>query len=98
MRTDSRASQGGSVNSLNKYPRRRKNSNASSLMSFELHQSELDPSGYSDIYPSELKKKKQKAASPSIDLDGLTSDILLQWTESVTNSSQVVVDLHHPVD
>ena len=87
MRTDSRASHGGSSNSLNKYPRRRKNSNASSMMSSELYQSELDPSVYSDIYPSERKKKKEKAAPPPIDLDGLTSDILLQWAESVTNSS-----------
>ena len=63
------------------------NSNASSMISSELYQSELDPSGYSDICPSKRKKKKEKAVLLPIDLDGLTSDILLQWAESVTNSS-----------
>jgi len=88
QRGDSRMSHGGSSNSLNKYSRRRKNSNASSMMSSELYQSEMDPSGYSDIYPAaDKKKRKEKAVPPPIDLDGLTSDILLQWAESVTNSS-----------
>ncbi|XP_066910837.1 roundabout homolog 1-like isoform X2 [Clytia hemisphaerica] len=87
-RADSRMSHGGSSNSLNKYSshRRRRNSNASSMMSSELYQSEMDPSGYSDIV-SDKKKKKEKAIPPPIHFDGLTSDILLQWAESVTNSS-----------
>jgi len=87
MRTDSRMSHGGSINSINKYShRRRRNSNASSMMSSELYQSEMDPSGYSDIV-SDKKKKKEKAIPPPINFDGLTSEILLQWAESVTNSS-----------
>ena len=88
-RTDSRISHGGSSNSLNKYSsshRRRRNSNASSMMSSELYQSEMDPSGYSDVM-TDRKKKKEKAIPPPIHFDGLTSDILLQWAESVTNSS-----------
>lgn len=88
-RTDSRISHGGSSNSLNKFPsshRRRRNSNASSMMSSELYQSEMDPSGYSDVL-SDRKKKKEKSIPPPIHFDGLTSDILLQWAESVTNSS-----------
>ena len=89
QRGESRLSHTGSANSLNKYPfekRRRKTSNASSMLSSELYQSEMDPSAYSDIL-SDRKKKKEKAIPPPIDLDGLTSDILLQWAESVTNSS-----------
>ena len=89
IRTDSRISHGGSSNSLNKFPsshRRRRNSNASSMMSSELYQSEMDPSGYSDVL-SDRKKKKEKSIPPPIHFDGLTSDILLQWAESVTNSS-----------
>lgn len=89
-RADSRLeSHGGSSNSLNKYPydkRRRRNSNASSMMSSELYQSEMDPSGYSDVV-TDRKKRKEKSIPPPIDFDGLTSDILLQWAESVTNSS-----------
>lgn len=88
-RADSRMSHGDSSNSLNKYTyekRRRRNSNASSMMSSELYQSEMDPSGYSDVV-SDRKRRKEKAIPPPIDLDGLTSDILLQWAESVTNSS-----------
>ena len=86
-RGDSRMeSHGGSSNSLNKYHRRRRNSNASSMMSSELYQSEMDPSGYSDVV-SDRKKRKEKAIPPPIDFEGLTSDILLQWAESVTNSS-----------
>lgn len=88
-RPESRLSHNGSATSLNKYPfekRRRKTSNASSMLSSELYQSEMDPSAYSDI-ASDRKKKKDKAIPPPIDLEGLTSDILLQWAESVTNSS-----------
>jgi len=96
-RATSRASQ-GSTTSLNKYPyggrsghapsvSSRRMSQSSSMMSSELYQSEMDPSVYSDA-ASEKKKCKNKAAlPPPIDLDGLTSDILLQWAESVTNSS-----------
>ena len=91
-RTDSRISHGGSSSSLNKLeeknsrPPTRRLSNASSMMSSELYQSEMDPSAYSD-HVSERRRKKEKAVPPPIDLDGLTSDILLQWAESVTNSS-----------
>ena len=94
-RATSRASQ-GSTTSLNKYaygvrsghvPSSRRMSQSSSMMSSELYQSEMEPSVYSDA-TSEKKKPKNKAAlPPPIDLDGLTSDILLQWAESVTNSS-----------
>ena len=96
-RATSRASQ-GSTTSLNKYPyggrsghapsvSSRRMSQSSSMMSSELYQSEMEPSVYSDA-ASERKKSKNKAAlPPPIDLDGLTSDILLQWAESVTNSS-----------
>lgn len=92
LRTDSRISHGGSNGSLNKYGapsshRRRRNSNASSMMSSELYQSEMDPSGYSDVMSERRNKKKEKAIPPPIHFDGLTSDILLQWAESVTNSS-----------
>ena len=89
QRPESRMSHTGSASSLNKYPfekRRRKTSNASSMLSSELYQSEMDPSAYSDIV-SDRRKKKDKAIPPPIDLEGLTSDILLQWAESVTNSS-----------
>ncbi|XP_065055989.1 roundabout homolog 3-like isoform X2 [Rhopilema esculentum] len=95
-RATSRASQ-GSMTSLNKYPytgrsghapsvSSRRMSQSSSMMSSELYQSEMEPSVYSDA-ASEKKKPKSKALPPPIDLDGLTSDILLQWAESVTNSS-----------
>ncbi|XP_065644922.1 roundabout homolog 1 isoform X2 [Hydra vulgaris] len=88
LRPESRTSHGGSNGSLNKYPfekRRRRTSNASSMMSSELYQSEMDPSAYSDV--ASERKSKKKIAPPPIDLDGLTSDILLQWADSVTNSS-----------
>lgn len=95
-RATSRASQ-GSMTSLNKYPygnrsghapsvSSRRMSQSSSMMSSELYQSEMEPSVYSDA-ASERKKPKSKALPPPISLDGLTSDILLQWAESVTNSS-----------
>ena len=95
-RATSRASQGSST-SLNKYPyggrsghapsvSSRRMSQSSSMMSSELYQSEMEPSVYSDA-ASEKKKSKNKTLPPPIDLDGLTSDILLQWAESVTNSS-----------
>lgn len=95
-RATSRASQ-GSTTSLNKYPygvrsghapsvSSRRMSQSSSMMSSELYQSEMEPSVYSDA-ASEKKRPKNKALPPPIDLDGLTSDILLQWAESVTNSS-----------
>ena len=96
-RATSRTSQ-GSTNSLNKYPygvrsghapsvSSRRMSQSSSMMSSELYQSEMEPSVYSDAASEKKKSKNKGALPPPIDLDGLTSDILLQWAESVTNSS-----------
>ena len=96
-RATSRASQ-GSTTSLNKYPygvrsghapsvSSRRMSQSSSMMSSELYQSEMEPSVYSDAASEKKKSKNKGALPPPIDLDGLTSDILLQWAESVTNSS-----------
>lgn len=84
----SNAKVGSSVVSqtLDDEKQRRRLSNASSMMSSELYQSELDPSAYSDT-ASERRRKKERSIPPPIGLDGLTSDILLQWAESVTNSS-----------
>ena len=97
-RAPSRISQ-GSASSLSRYPygirsaqapsmvSSRRLSQSSSMLSSELYQSEMDPSVYSDAGVSDRKRAKTKAIPPPIELDGVTSDILLQWAESVTNSS-----------